>query len=933
MGIKGIYKEIGPGERISLCKLAVEKIEQTGQPFRLAIDISIWQFQVQAARGGSNPAIRTLFYRLVRLLGLAIQPIFVFDGPNKPTFKRNKRSGRGDGVATAMAKRLIRLFGFAIHDAPGEAEAECALLQQQGVVDAVLSEDVDTIMFGCRRTLRSWTAEGTKGSKTPTHVSMYNVDKLAGASSSTGGISGLDREGMVLVALMSGGDYLPEGVPGCGVKVACEAARAGFGRDLCRIKKADTAGLAAWKKKLLHELQTNESGFFRTRHKALVIPDTFPSLEVLRYYTHPIVSQQNTVDRLKRDFPTTVPVDVQGLREFVRETFDWTFRIGAVKFIRVLAPSLLVQLLLQRMETHDRLPDDLNLKQTWESSLVKAVSSRRSHFSTDATPELRLSYVPADIVGIDLKSEPEEEVEAYGRSGIALNSDDEFDEEVAEELASEQSKGVGKKFDPLQPDLAWIPESVAKLGVPLTVEIWEEKQHAKISRAAAKAAKTRTKKTGMPVGALDKYVRSTKNTMTNIPKHATPPVLASSPPGFIPDVFSSENIARSQISRSIATQAPKAAPAGVKSKQSKKPSKAKANKPTAGTNPWALAGSQVSPRVTKSAASSSAQDKLNFIHEPIFISSSPVAPPAPSPSSTHMRGRRSPTKTKRLQSSSNEDPFPSDPINPPTPIPQKQKAPGAAAKQGPEKRVSKGPSRPATRARPFMRTKSGAEEELGVNMTQTSITAYGHLVKYAGQSAWGKGKEAAAAATTELLSDDEDDEAADTSFPSLKTLIGRSMSEAPSRIPPPTPPPAPNWSLDVSDDDDPFATKSQAKPGQPWLKAREAPLPPNIIKVSTTSNTVKHKKNGRNDEELDSIFFSSEPEDSGRSDDKNDNSKHSNKGMIAGISAGLGYTGTSASAFTSLKTASVTDLGKGEHKKKSGWRFSNASVVDLTGDD
>jgi Holliday junction resolvase YEN1 len=46
-----IYKEFGPGDRISLCKLAVDTLEETGRPLRLAIDFSIWQFQVQAAKG------------------------------------------------------------------------------------------------------------------------------------------------------------------------------------------------------------------------------------------------------------------------------------------------------------------------------------------------------------------------------------------------------------------------------------------------------------------------------------------------------------------------------------------------------------------------------------------------------------------------------------------------------------------------------------------------------------------------------------------------------------------------------------------------------------------------------------------------------------------------------------------------------------------
>ncbi|KAK0612828.1 PIN domain-like protein [Bombardia bombarda] len=571
MGIPGIYKEIGPGERISLCKLAVEHLERTGRPFRLAIDISIWQFQAQAAKGGANPAIRTLFYRLVRLLSHAIEPLFVFDGPNKPAVKRNKRSNgaHGDVVGNALTKRLIRLFGFATHDAPGEAEAECALLQQQGIVDAVLSEDVDTIMFGCRRTLRAWTGEG-KAAKTPTHVTMYDL-----TTGGQGGTSGLDREGMVLVALMSGGDYLPSGVQGFGVKVACEAAKAGFGRDLCRIKRNGyKEALAEWRGRLLHELRTNESGFFRTKHKALEIPEEFPGMEILRYYTHPVVSRQETVDRLRKTFPAKLAVDVDGLRVFVRDTFDWAFRIGAVKYIRVLAPGLLVQFLLQR-SADEALRGE-------ESALVRAISTKRAHPSTDATPELRISYIPNDIVKIDLNAELEEEVEGFGRSGIALNSEDEFEADAGDELedgSSQPSKSGGKKaFDPLQPELAWIPESVVKLGTPLTVEKWEEKQRAKGSRAAAKttaAKKTRAaKKPDMPVGALNKYVKVIKN-IPVVEKDLAPSSSPSSPPRRLsppppPLPLSDQNINSLRLTRSaigakpISSSKPAVIPAAAK---------------------------------------------------------------------------------------------------------------------------------------------------------------------------------------------------------------------------------------------------------------------------------------------------------------------------------------------------------------------------------
>ncbi|KAL2018788.1 hypothetical protein VTK56DRAFT_416 [Thermocarpiscus australiensis] len=810
MGIKGIYKEIGPGERVALCKLAVDQLEQTGRPFRLAIDFSIWQFQVQAAKGGANPAIRTLFYRLVRLLGLAIRPIFVFDGPNKPAFKRNKRSsgrgGGGDAVATAMARRLIRLFGFATHDAPGEAEAECALLERQGVVDAVLSEDVDTIMFGCRRTLRNWSAEGSKGSKAPTHVSVYDAGAVAA------GASGLDREGMVLVALMSGGDYLPEGVPGCGVRVACEAARAGFGRDLCRIKRSDRDALAAWKQRLLHELRTNESGFFRTRHKALEIPESFPNMEVLRYYTHPVVSQQATVDRLKREFPAANAVDVVGLREFARETFDWSFRIGAVKLIRVLAPSLLVQLFLDRSVSEEH-QDDLALKQKEESALVKAISSRRTHFSTDATPELRLSFVPADIVKLDLNAEPEEEPEAFGRSGLALNSDDEFEDEGAEEVGNggHKSGRVKKPFDPLQPDLVWVPVTVAKLGVPLTVEDWEGQQRLKQQRLTEKATrKTRAKQSDMPVGALDKYVKVTKGVADNTVKDALGLEVDPAPSSITAPLQCSQ-VPPHYSTRGIGDEPKATAPRGRRKQPKKSSSVTQASKPDATINPWTLTSSQVGPRVTKHApyTSQQVQDKQSSVREPIVITSSPVAPtPPPGPGAAMTSSQATPTRSKRQQSPAIDIP-PSSPVPfSPSPSPRKQKL---ATTQKPAEKVSAAakPAQPATRTRPFKRVKSGAADHTATSTTQTSIKDYSRVLQGASSSQVKTKIGAADTQPIELLSDDE------ASLPQLKQP-SRSPFDRDSS-------PAPGGSLDIDHDPFPPSPCSPAPTPAPPLLRRTSP--------------------------------------------------------------------------------------------------------------
>jgi Holliday junction resolvase YEN1 len=507
MGIKGIYAEIGPGDRIALSKLAVETYEKKGRPLRLAIDISIWLFQIQSGKGGTNPALRTFFYRLLRLISLSIHPLFVFDGPNKPPFKRNKRTGPNvASIPEFLAKQLLKQFGLPLHLAPGEAEAECALLQQKGIVDAVLSEDVDTLMFGSGLTIRNWSAEGTLKSKTATHVTVYDAAKTKAGS-------GLDRPGMILVALMSGGDYIPEGIPGCGPKTACDAARAGFGEDLYKIK-GNSVAIAEWKARLVHELRTNESKFFRSKHKALVIPDNFPRKDVLRYYTDPCVSANDRLETLRSTLKWDVDFDIPGLREFTLEAFKWEFVSGAKHFVRNLAPALLVQQLRLRA---DRPPcDDTCIIAQEEARLVKTIHQKRQHVTTDNSTELRVGYVPIDLVNIDLDAEESDpEILPEG-----LESEDEDMPVTGEEPGSPKKKRTPRDYDPYAVEKIWVLETYIRIGVPLKIQDYEEAfrsaaryEEMKAARKAAevpKKKKNTKKQPQIQAGALDKFTKVTK---------------------------------------------------------------------------------------------------------------------------------------------------------------------------------------------------------------------------------------------------------------------------------------------------------------------------------------------------------------------------------------------------------------------------------------
>lgn len=514
--ICSIYKEIGPGQRIALSKLAAEHYIRHSRPFRLAIDISIWLFQIQSGKGGTNPALRTFYYRLLRLLTLNIHPLFVFDGPNKPTWKRNKKVGgpnvRVSSVPEFLAKQLLKHFGFPLHYAPGEAEAECALLQQEGIVDAVLSEDVDTLMFGSGMTLRSWTPE-QKSSKTPTHVNVYRAD-------TTKDSSGLDRNGMILVAMMSGGDYITEGIPGCGPKLACEAARAGFGDELCSLDRRDTDGLNAWRDKLRHEIRTNQSKHFRQKRPGLTIPDSFPDQKVLSYYTHPCISTPDKIAKLKNTLKWDMPLDYPSLRDFAGDAFDWRCIGGAKKFIRNLAPAVLVRELRMRGEAADVNDGGLSAQKAREASLINAIHGKRQHPTTDNIPELRISFKPIELIDIDLSIEdPDEEI-----------PEDE-DESDSEPLPTEDGEcpGSPKKkrgpstYDPTIHDKVWILDTFVRLGAPLKVQDWEAGAGAPKSRPAPRPRKTTTNETtvgrkpaatkktgGMQRGALDQFTKTIK---------------------------------------------------------------------------------------------------------------------------------------------------------------------------------------------------------------------------------------------------------------------------------------------------------------------------------------------------------------------------------------------------------------------------------------
>ncbi|XP_022743750.1 flap endonuclease 1 isoform X2 [Durio zibethinus] len=126
-----------------------------------------------------------MFTRTIRLLEAGMKPVYVFDG-QPPDLKKqelakrySKRADATEDLQQAMetgnqediekfskrtvkvtkqhnedCKRLLRLMGVPVIEAPSEAEAQCAALCKSGKVYAVASEDMDSLTFGASRFLR-----------------------------------------------------------------------------------------------------------------------------------------------------------------------------------------------------------------------------------------------------------------------------------------------------------------------------------------------------------------------------------------------------------------------------------------------------------------------------------------------------------------------------------------------------------------------------------------------------------------------------------------------------------------------------------------------------------------------------------------------------------------------------------------------------------
>ena len=516
-------------------------------------------------------------------------------------------------------------------------------------------------MFGCGKVLRNWSSESRGGRGVPTHVTVYDLDKVERER-------GLTPEGMIMVALMSGGDYIPAGIPGCGIRIAVDAARAGFGRELCALGgRGDEEGLKAWRERFTHELRTNERKLFTRKNSKIVIPESFPDRQVLGYYLRPVVSAVES-EIVRRRPRWGGEVDWVGLRSFVREVFEWRGKGGAKKLMRTLAAGVLIGRLFNCGQGKDK-----GVKE-----LVEKISGRRVHHSTDGLVELRVAYTPATVVPIDLGAEPDDE-----NDSSEVEDGEESGDVDSEDGGTKGAKRKPKGYDPFSIERVWIPERVLQLSVSETVQEWEKglnkpkKKAAPKEKAATEAKKRRAKAVEKDAGAIEKFLKVAKPTAAapvakppkedteaadevwwippplprrdtapasphtaDVPQFKPPPAKAPRAARAVPNPSKKQSTANLKGAAAVTKPASKAPKPPAKSAQG--PSSVRAE------NPWSLAlKNPPGPNHINTAsnfgatASTAAKNKLQVKSRIVSESSlsSPLPTPAKKPSASKGRSR------------------------------------------------------------------------------------------------------------------------------------------------------------------------------------------------------------------------------------------------------------------------------------------------------
>ncbi len=242
MGVN--LKDIIPAEQISLEFLSGKVVAIDAMNFLYQFLSSIRQRDgtpLMDSKGRITSHLSGFFYRTVNFIEAGLKPIYVWDG-EPPSFKKKEIEKRKefrkeaeqrwkealergdleearkyakaasfvDETMLRDSKELLRAMGLPVIQAKTEGEAQCAKIVIDGNSFACASQDYDALLFGALRLVRNLSARE--------ELEIIHLNHLLETL-------GINREQLILVGILVGTDYAPEGVRGIGPKRALDLVR------------------------------------------------------------------------------------------------------------------------------------------------------------------------------------------------------------------------------------------------------------------------------------------------------------------------------------------------------------------------------------------------------------------------------------------------------------------------------------------------------------------------------------------------------------------------------------------------------------------------------------------------------------------------------------------------------------------------------------
>ena len=240
--------DIIPRKKVELASLSNKKmaVDAYNALYQfLAIIRGVGGEHLRDAQGRVTSHLSGLFYRNINLMELNIKLVYVFDGA-PPELKSEEIQRRravkeeatrhyhqavavGDmanarkyaEAATSLrsdmvsdAKKLLDAMGIPWYDAPSEGEAQASVMAAEGTVDAVASQDHDSLLFGAPLLARNITISGRR--RLPSKNVFIEVEPELISLPETLKSLGITREQLVDLGILLGTDFNPDGFKGIG---------------------------------------------------------------------------------------------------------------------------------------------------------------------------------------------------------------------------------------------------------------------------------------------------------------------------------------------------------------------------------------------------------------------------------------------------------------------------------------------------------------------------------------------------------------------------------------------------------------------------------------------------------------------------------------------------------------------------------------------